>query len=40
MYIVLGIFGIIFIVSAILMFYEMKHAPLVDGKEPFLWDEK
>ena len=40
MYIVLGIFGVVFVMSAIVMAYEMKNAPTIDDKEPFLWDEK
>ncbi len=39
MYILLGIFGAIFVVSAILMGHEIKNAPIVDDKEPFLWDD-
>jgi hypothetical protein len=40
MYIVLGILMACFITSVVIIIYESKHAPIVDDKEPFLWDEK
>ena len=38
--IVIGIFIACTIASVILVIRETKRAPLVDNKEPFLWDEK
>lgn len=39
MNVVLIIISAVAVISLSLMIYEIKHAPIVDSKEPFLWDE-
>ena len=38
--ITLGIIIGMCIVGLAVFAYEIKHAPTIDDKEPFLWDEK
>lgn len=33
------IYGIIAIISAIILYHEINNAIIVDAKEPFLWDD-
>lgn len=37
---ILGIIIGLDIVGLILFLYEIKHAPIIDDKEPFVWKER
>ena len=40
MYIILGILASIVILSLVIMVVEIKNAPTIDEKEPFVWEER